>query len=250
MGLALAGPALNASGMLGFAPTGGLPAGLGGFITNALTWFARTPARPPNVAVTDDGALLVHTGLPNPGVIAAARHYGRAWARSPVPVIAHVAATTPAEVTRALSVLERVDGIAGLELGLRDDVTPAELVALVRAALGVLPALVRLPHASAAVLAPLAVQAGADALTLTAPPRHSLSAHGHTLTGRLYGPALLPATLTLLHTVQAVLPAPVPLIAAGGVFTLADQAALLTAGATAVQWDAALWQVGPSPLAV
>lgn len=245
-GLVLAHPALNASGMLGFVPPAAWPAGLGGFITNPLTWFPRTPARPPNAVLGGDGGVLIHTGLPNPGVIAAVRHFGRAWARSPVPVIVHVAATTPTDVRRALSVLERVDGPAGLELGLRDDVTPTELAALVRAALGTLPLLVRLPPATALSLAPLAVRAGANALTLAAPPRHTLEAHGQTVTGRWYAPTELPATLNLLSAVLAALPEPVPLIAAGGVFTPADQAAALTAGATAVQWDAALWQLWPT----
>ena len=62
-----------------------------------------------------------------------------------VPVIVHLAATTPAETARSLDLIERAQGVGGIELGLRDDVTHYETGQLVRAALGGPPLLVRLP---------------------------------------------------------------------------------------------------------
>ena len=58
------------------------------------------------------------------------------------------------------------------------------------------------------------------------------------LSGRLYGPALLPQALAV---VQAVAQAGLPVFGAGGVYSPADEAAMLGAGASAVQLDAVLW---------
>lgn len=245
-GLTLKAPLLNAAGTLGFAAEarGACDLGrLGGFITNALTWTPRTPAAPPNAVAGPDG-LLLHTGLPNPGVRAALREQGRVWAREfrrrGMPVIVHLAATTPAEVRHSVSWLERAEGVQGLELGLRDDVDAAELTALVRAARGNLPVMVRLPLETAAVLAGPAAQAGADALTVAAPPRVTLETAGPPVTGRGYGPGYFAPALKAVQAVLA-LELGLPVIGAGGVFTAEQAHTLLAAGAAAVQLDAVLW---------
>ena len=88
-GLNLANPVMNASGLLGFADEyRGLIdfSRLGAFVTNALTARPRTPAHPPNAIPLPNG-VLIHTGLPNPGVRAAIRQYDREWQRLGPPVI-------------------------------------------------------------------------------------------------------------------------------------------------------------------
>src|SRR4029079_19794598 len=68
-GLVLAGPLMNAAGILGFSREYHALVDaqqLGAFVTNPLTYAPRTPAHPPN-AVLVDGVLVIHTGLPNPG---------------------------------------------------------------------------------------------------------------------------------------------------------------------------------------
>lgn len=240
-GLPLNNPLLNAAGILGFATEArGLVdlAQLGGFITNPLTWQARTPARGPNALLQKDG-VVIHTGLPNPGVRAAVRRWGKDWSHLGPPIIVHLAATTPSDVARSLEVFEAARGVAGVELGLRDDVSQAEAVRVIRAAAGDLPLLVRLPLARAPELCAAAVQAGANALTVGAPPRLATD----TMQGRFYSPTLLEQTLNTLAAVRAALGEnTVPLIAASGLFTPAAAQAALNAGATAVQLDAVLWQ--------
>lgn len=248
-GLALKRPLLNAAGTLGFAGEArghvDLTA-LGAFVTNPLTWTPRTPAAPPNAVELPDGALI-HTGLPNPGVRAALRQFAREWerllSRAGVPVVVHLAATTPDDVGRALEALDRDDRVGGVELGLREDVDESELAALVRRARGGPPLLVRLPVARAAELGAAAVQAGADALTVGAPVRLSVEAGGRTVTGRVYGPGQFPAALEAVQAVAAELAAsPAPIVGAGGVFSVENANEMLTAGAVAVQLDAVLWQ--------
>ena len=245
-GLSLDHPLLNASGTLGFAHESARLVNLralGAFVTNPLTYRPRTAAHAPN-AVALPAGVLVHTGLPNPGVSAALRRWDRDWRRLGPPVIVHLAATTPAATSRSLELLERANGVAGIELGVRDDVSASELGQLVRAALGAQPLLVRLPQARAAKLAPAAAQAGADALVVAAPPRTAAQTgapgHEHPVTGRHYGPATFAAALEALSAVAA-LNLGLPLVGAGGVFTAEQAKAMLAAGAVAIQLDAVLW---------
>jgi dihydroorotate dehydrogenase (NAD+) catalytic subunit len=241
-GLTLANPVMNAAGTLGFCQEyrGLLDLSrLGAFVTNPLTLRSRTPAHAPNAVPLPDG-VVVHTGLPNPGVAAAIRRWDREWRRLGPPVIVHLAATTPAETARGMTLLERTNGVAGIEMGLRDDVSAADLAHLVREALGAQPLLVRLPLARAAELAPAAAKAGADALTIAAPPRGEAPHGDKAVTGRRYGPGLFAQALEALEFVVA-LNLGLPLVGAGGVYALENVRALLAAGAVAVQVDAAAW---------
>lgn len=252
-GLTLRGPVLNAAGTLGFAveAEGVIDLdGLGGFVTNPFTFESRGPAGAPNAAAVPGGVVL-HTGLPNPGVKAGLRRFALDWdrvfGRRGVPVIVHLAATRTHEVRRAVELIERVDVVAGLELGLRDDSAPAEFTQMVHAARGNLPLVVRLPLDRAEALAPLAVRAGADALCIGAPPRWRPTgqpAEGQPRSGRLYGSSVRDTMLASVTAVAA-LGLDVPLIAGGGVVAAADVDAALRAGAIAVQADLALWRARP-----
>jgi len=278
-GLSLSRPVMNASGVLGFA---GEYRGLvdfdrlGAFVTNALTAIRRAPAAPPNVIPLPNG-VLIHTGLPNPGARAAVRRYAREWARLGPPVIVHLAATTPTEVQRSVDLLERVESVSGLELGLRDDVSVSEAAALIHAARGGPPLIVRLPVLRAAELCAAASQAGADALTVGAPPRSSPPARlragtawggsmppqpapgllsiaknsdgeeeslderdEQNIAGRFYSPENFSMALEAVRQVSAK-NLDVPVIGAGGIFSAEAAREMLAAGAVAVQIDAALW---------
>ena len=242
-GFMLEHPVMNASGILGFAHEyRGLIdfARLGAFVTNALTWHSRTSARPPNVIELPTG-VIIHTGLPNPGVRVAVRKYARDWARLGCPVIVHLAATTPADVARSVEVLERVDAVSGIELGVRDDVTASELNHLIRAARGGPPLLARLPLSRASELSGHAVQAGVSALTIAAPPRIASPDSDGESHGRWYSPEVFAVALDAVRAV-ANQNLGVPLIGAGGIFSAENALAMLDVGAIAVQWDAALWR--------
>jgi dihydroorotate dehydrogenase (NAD+) catalytic subunit len=246
-GLHLTNPVMNAAGMLGFAAEYRRLVdfgALGAFVTNALTATARTPARPPNVVELPAG-VLVHTGLPNPGVGAAVRRYAREWQRlgsAGVPVIVHLAATTPSEVSRSVGRIEREEAVSGLELGLRDDVTVAEAVQLVRAALGNAPLLVQIPFGRTAELATVIAQAGADALVVSAAPRASVETGTPAIqvTGRRYSPVDFDEALAAVALAVATVPR-IPVVGAGGIWAAEQARAMLTAGAAAVQVDAAAW---------
>jgi len=243
-GLALANPVLNASGILGFAAREAYRglidfAALGGFVTNALTLTPRAATHPPNAIALPNG-ILIHTGLPNPGVTRALKRYSGEWARLGPPVIVHLAATSPADTRRSVERLERAESVSGIELGFTDEVTPDDLVQLIRAARGGLPLLARLPLARALDLAEPAARAGADALTLAAPPRLAVEHEGRTVTGRFYGPDNFSRAL---ETIQSVIGKNLglPVIGAGGLYSVDNARAMLDAGAIAVQVDAALW---------
>lgn len=237
-GLALRSPLMNAAGILGFAGEArGVVdlAALGAFVTNPFTFNTRTPARPPNAVELPDG-VLIHTGLPNPGLRAAMRRYPREWQRLGLPVILHLAATHLDEVRRSVDLLERDERVAGVEMGFRDDVEAGELAALIRALAGAAPLLARLPAGRGAELAEAATSAGADALVISAPPRKTESG----VTGRFYSPSVFSSVLGEIQTVRRL--TSLPIVGAGGVFTLENAQAILAAGAVAVQLDAVLWR--------
>ena len=180
------------------------------------------------------------------------RRYGRAWARSPVPVIVHVAGTSPNEAGSCCWRLASVEAVAGIELGLPDITSGStglaevfdEITDVIQAARAAAsqPLIVRLPLVWAAALCKAAVEAGADALTVAAPPRGTVwhAPSDRFVTGRLYGPFVLPLALHVLRRVAELVP--VPLIGCGGIHSVADGLAFLHAGATAIQVGGALWR--------
>jgi dihydroorotate dehydrogenase (NAD+) catalytic subunit len=242
-GLALSHPVMNAAGVLGLgSEMRGLVdlARLGAFVTNPLTLNPRSPARPPNAVAVPDG-VLIHTGLPGPGLRATLRGHDRDWQRLGAPVILHLAATSEAEVSQALDLLERSRGVSGLELGLRDDASPGECARVVRAAAGGPPLLARLPLGRAAELARAVAGAGANALVVAAPPRVAVKVGEQTVTGRLYGPVNFAPALQAVRAVLA-LGLDLPVVAAGGIHSVENALEMLAAGADAVQVDGAVWQ--------
>jgi len=215
---------------------------LGAVVVGPVTPHPRRGAHPPR-AVPIPGGILLHTGLDNPGLPAVLQRYSRAWARSPAPVILHLAATTPDEVEAACERLAAVETVAAVELGLADFVEPDEAATLVAAAVTAYergPVLVRLPLEAATRLAGPVAAAGADALVVGAPPRGTTLHQGRFITGRLYGPFVLPLAMRALRRVAEVVDR--PLIGCGGVYTASDAVAFLRAGAVAVQVGSLIWR--------
>jgi len=144
-------------------------------------------------------------------------------------------------LARTARALETTGAVAGLEVGLPEDASPADAAGLVTAAReSELPLLARLPLARAADLAAACVEAGADALVVGAPPVGSaLHPSGQIVTGRLYGPAMHALALRALLAVRPLVD--VPLVGCGGIHAVADARTLLGAGAIAVQVDSAIF---------
>jgi dihydroorotate dehydrogenase (NAD+) catalytic subunit len=250
-GLPLPSPVMPAAGAFGYgeAYRDLIDYGdLGAIVTHPVSLRRRPVAHGPRVAARGEG-FVVHTGLPNPGLKRVVREHRDFWARGPLPVIVHLLTTTPEEVARGVERLAGVRGVMGVELGL-DDGTPLEeaLAYLDAAHAAPLPVIARVPFGDVRSLALPLAEGGADALTLTAPPRAILPLAGREggVRGRLYAPALLPLLLELLDRWCETLP--VPVIACGGIASTEDALACLERGAVAVQVDALLWR-DPSLLA-
>jgi len=239
--LFLNSPWLNAAGTLGFSPPRAWrwPASMGAFITNPISALPRSPASN-RAALAYPGGLLLHSGHPNPGLAAVLKLNLDRWRRLDVPVWAHLIGEDPAELARMVRRLEEApDGISVIELGIPPQAQPGEALELARSAAGELPLVVAVPLTAAgeAWLADLKA-AGASAVSLTAPRGSLPDREGRRISGRLYGPSLFPLALAALQSAQN---CGLPVIASGGVYTLADGECLLQAGALAVQLDTVLW---------
>ena len=241
--LAFRTPLMNAAGTLGFIPNPRAPldlGSLGAFVTNPVSLAPRQPAES-RVVLPFAGGFLLHTGLPNPGLRVVLKRYAARWRQSSIPVLVHLLAGSPEEAARMVAHLEEVENIAGVELGFEPQITAALALARINAALGELPVIACLPLESAAELAAALAGSGVSAFSL-APARGSLPGLGGGLvSGRLYGPALLPVALA---AVQAVARSGLPVIGSGGVYAQTNAVAMQAAGAAAVQLDAVLWRGG------
>ncbi len=248
-------PFMNAAGSLGFAPdlqtrevleTSWVS--LGAFVTNPLSLRPRQPAAKPEV-IEYPGGFLLHTGLPNPGFNAALKKYASRWDKSALPIIVHLMADRPEETQHMARALESQENVMAAELGcaplLADDI----LLLTLEMCLGELPLIVSLPVEQVLSLGPRLMREGAQAISISA-PRGALpptiraecyaieAQEGKLITGRLYGPSLFPRAL---ETVYSAVRIGLPIIGAGGIWSKENAEAMLSAGALAVQVDAALW---------
>ena len=232
-------PFMNAAGTLGFAPDVRAPvrwADFGAFITNPISLRPRKAAAAPAL-LEFPGGFLLHTGLPNPGFTAAARKYRQRWNDAALPVIVHVMADRPEETRRMVRELEGMDNVMGAELGFAPLLT-ADIVCLaVEMCRGELPLIVSLPAEQILDVGGRALDLGAAALSLSG-PRGALMENGQLVHGRLYGAALFPKSLEVVHAAARL---GFPVIGAGGICSHADEQAMLEAGALAVQMDSVLW---------
>jgi dihydroorotate dehydrogenase (NAD+) catalytic subunit len=245
-GLTLDNPVMPAAGCFGFGTEYSRLVeveGLGAIVVGPVTAGPRQGTAPPRT-VPVPGGVLLHTGLANPGLGKIVRRYAHAWARSPVPIIVHVAGVSPEEAASCCSRLFGLEAVAGIELGLPDAIASDEAAAIIRAARAVAyqPLIARLPLDSAGSLCEAAVEAGTDALTVAAPPRGTAwhAPCEQFISGRLYGPLVLPLALRALRQVAERVS--VPLVGCGGVHSAKDARAFLHAGAVAVQVDGAIWR--------
>jgi dihydroorotate dehydrogenase (NAD+) catalytic subunit len=245
-------PIMNAAGMLGFAPdfrawqnseflkNSEFSETFGAFVTNPLSWRPRKPTSHPAV-VEYPGGFLLHTGLPNPGFEAAVKKYAHKWVNASLPIIVHVMADRPEETARMIESLENMENIMAAELGFAPLLTADIILTALQMSLGELPLIVSLPNEQAITLGPRVIEAGAAAVSLSA-PRGALAGESGQLTeGRLYGPSLFPQSLETVHRLAE---AGVPVIGGGGIYKREQAEVMREAGAMAVQLDTVLWRGG------
>jgi dihydroorotate dehydrogenase len=235
-------PIMNAAGSLGFAPDprAGIDLGsLGAFVTNPFSLRPRQPAAKPEL-IEYPGGFLLHTGLPNPGFSAGLKKYSAKWSRSDLPVIVHLMADRPEETQKMVRSLETHENVMAVELGFAPLLANDIILLTLEMCLSELPLIFSLPVEQVLSLGPRLIQEGAQAISIsTARGALPLTPKPSSLTtGRLYGPSLFPRTL---ETVYSAARLGLPIIGGGGVWTKENAEAMLSAGALAVQVDAALW---------
>jgi dihydroorotate dehydrogenase (NAD+) catalytic subunit len=238
-------PVMPAAGTMGFGDSySGLIKfeKLGAFVTNPVTYTPWSPASGTRVVHLDSG-LLIHTGLPNPGISKLMSKYRDLWNNFAMPVIMHVVGTSAEHVRKCASRIDAEHAVDALELGLNDDIPWKEADQMIRGAVGNTdkPVLVRVPFTEALTLADAADQAGAGAVVVCAPPRGSARdpLTGRLVTGRVYGPIVKSMVLRLVEQAAGKLEAPV--IGCGGIHSEADARDYIEAGAKAVQVDTLTW---------
>jgi dihydroorotate dehydrogenase (NAD+) catalytic subunit len=244
--LTLRTPVMNAAGVLGYGDVFDNLYNLekvGAIVTNPVTWNSRSPANGPRI-IAKEGGVLLHTGLPNPGLIKVIRNYGSLWQMLKAPVIVHIVGGNARDVRRAAEKIEAEISVAAMELGLNDDIDWRDAETLVRAACDGCekPVLVRLPFPGQADIARAVYNAGADAAVVTAPPRGTErdSKSGRLMRGRIYGSVVKSMTLRAVGQLARLFD-DMPLVGSGGIHTLQDARDYIDAGAGAVQLDAAIW---------
>ncbi len=244
--LHLSTPVMPAAGTLGFGDNYRRLLDyekLGAIITNPVTIEAWNPASGARL-VPLPGGILVHTGLPNPGLKRVIQQYRQTWEKLPIPVLLHLVGTGAPHIKQAGEMLDGLDVIAGIELGLDDDLDEDQAFTLVSAAAAIeKPLLVRLPFYEAYQLAPAVLEAGADALVVSAAPRGTARDEhsGRLVRGRIYGPLVKPMVLRMVGRLRRQVPEDIPIIGAGGIHSPQDARDYLEAGAVAVQVDTATW---------
>jgi len=241
-------PLMNAAGSLGFAPDSRVGISLdafGAFVTNPFSLRPRKPAAQPEV-IKYPGGFLLHSGLPNPGFNAGIKRYASRWDRSDLPVIVHLMADRPEETQRMVQILEMHENVMAAELGFAPLLADDIILLTLEMCVGELPLIFSLPVEQVLSLGPRLVQAGAQAISISAPrgamPGAKVEGTGgkEIITGRLYGPSLFPRALETVYSASKL---GLPIIGAGGVWTKENAEALISAGALAAQVDAALWRV-------
>lgn len=214
---------------------------LGAIVTNPVTLAPWSPASGTRV-VPLTGGVLVHTGLPNPGLSKVIAAHRNQWSRMPVPVIVHLVIANENELQRCAELIEAEDCIAGVELGIADEIDAAEAARQVRAfgEGSEKPLIARLPFGVGADFANALADAGAGAVVVCAPPRGTArDATGRLVSGRVYSPIVKPMVLRLVG--QSARRVQIPVIGAGGIYNPQDARDYLEAGAVAVQVDSVTW---------
>jgi len=244
IGLPLSNPVMIASGCGGYGQAYRQLIDLSAFgalVTNPITLRPRRGMQQPRLAETAAGFVL-GTGARNPGVKKVIRQYSKHWRGWSVPVIAHLPADEPDDLRRTARALAGTDTIAGIELGIPSLATPRELEYWIQAVREgcMLPLLVKLPLDAVVEMAEIAVEAAADTLVIGSPPPASAQTLvGERIDGDLYGPALHSLVLYNIQYIRELVE--VPILAVGGIHSLADAQAFLAAGAAAVQIDSLLF---------
>lgn len=236
-------PFMNAAGFFGYTPpsVSMLADQLGAFITAPISLTKRTPARN-RCLVEFPGGFLLHTGLPNDGFSRILKQHHQKWAGLKYPVWPHLLPQSASDCRQMVRALEDVENIAALEISLPEDATPGQVEEWLEAAVGELPIYVCTPlYSPWQTWLSVFNLYNISGVVLSA-PRGSVYHNESLVRGRLYGPSLFPQMLDILQQNRD---CGIPLIAGSGIFSFEQAEMALQVGASAVQFDACLWQISP-----
>jgi dihydroorotate dehydrogenase (NAD+) catalytic subunit len=259
-GLLLRNPVVIASGTFGYGMDSTKIAEvcrLGAITCKGTTMYPRGGNEHPRTMETASG-MLNAIGLQNPGIYTVIEEYAPIWATWQTPVIVNIAGETLEEFVELATLLEGVEGVAGIEVNVScpniieggavfgaNAQTVAEVTAAVRLAT-TLPLIVKLSPNSgdARPTALAAASSGADAVSLINTIT-GMGIHIHkrcpvlaNITGGLSGPAVKPIALRMVYEVARELRSShplVPIIGIGGISNANDALEFLMAGASAIQ---------------
>jgi dihydroorotate dehydrogenase (NAD+) catalytic subunit len=259
-GLMLRNPVIIASGAFGYGidnakfPNIQL---LGAITCKGTTLHPRSGNEHPRILQTASG-MLNAIGLQNPGIHTIIDEYAPIWATWQTPIIVNIAGESVEDFVELASLLEGVEGVAGIEVNVScpnvlaggavfgaDALTVAKVTESVRS-VTTLPLIVKLSPNSGDVrpTALAAASSGADAVSLINTitgmgidinKRRPALANG---TGGLSGPAIKPIALRMVYEVAQELRLSypqVPIIGIGGISNANDVLEFLMAGASAIQ---------------
>ena len=221
----------------------------------------------PRIAETDNG-MLNSIGLQGIGVDALIKEKTPVWAAWQVPVIVNIVGRTIEDYTEVARKLDKVPGVAGLELNIScpnvkaggaefgaSPETAAKVTAAVRKATS-LPIIVKLtPNTGEIVrIAQAAAAAGADALCLintvkgmaiNIKTRKPLLGNTY---GGLSGPMIKPVALYMIFEVSKTVD--IPIVGCGGITNAEDAIEFFMAGATAIEVGTASFMNPRAPMDV
>ena len=259
-GLILRNPVLVASGTFGYGMDNANIVEvhrLGAITCKGTTLHPRSGNEQPRIMETASG-MLNAIGLQNPGIHTVIEKYAPVWATWQTPVIVNIAGESIEEFVELATLLEGVEGVAGIEVNVScpnvlaggavfgaDAHTVADVTAAVRRAT-TLPLIIKLSPNSGDVrpTALAAAASGADAVSLIntftgmgidrSKRRPTLA----NVTGGLSGPAIKPIALRMVYEVARELRSSypqVPVIGIGGISSANDALEFFMAGASAIQ---------------
>ncbi len=249
-------PILTASGTFGygheFAPYGYLSE-LGGIVVKGLSLKARAGNPLPRIAETSSG-MLNAVGLQNDGVENFVNNILPHLPHEEVPILANIYASSSAEFAELASILDKAEGLAGIEVNIscpnvkeggvlfgQDPKLAGEVTSAVVKAVKNLPVIVKLsPNVtSIGQIAKAIEDNGADAISLINTitgmsvdirSRKPILAN---IVGGLSGPAIKPVALRCLYEARKAVK--LPIIGMGGITTATDVLEFILLGASAVQ---------------
>ena len=242
MGLQLESPLLAASGCWGFANEYSDLVEtrlLGALITNPIKW---NPSK--NVsgqyAQAVPGGIALQDGLPNPGLHGAIRRFGNKWRHMDFPIILHITVNDKYQARKCVDLLEELENVIAIELSFRHDEDPRAAAATVAtAAQGLLPVVVQTPFSRTLEFTALAEDAGAQAVTVSSPPRATLKSGNSWFDGSLYGSGWFTHALHNVYKLRQ--ETTLPIIATGDIHSVTQIKAMLSVGAQAVQLQSLVW---------